>query len=62
MSIAAKLAAILEAVGAADIEALRPADRRRLADRCRQVADLADRSPAPAAGVLADLKDGRGRS
>lgn len=59
MSIAAKVAALLEALRPADIEALPPFTRRQLADRCRHLAALAEREPdAPKAGVLARLQDG----
>jgi hypothetical protein len=42
-----------------DIERLPPAERRRLADSCRYVAQLAEPRASPKEGVLADLRDGR---
>jgi hypothetical protein len=42
-----------------------PADRQLLTDQCRRVLQLADAAhaakTAPKEGVLADLRDGRGR-
>jgi hypothetical protein len=60
MTIATKVAALLEAVSSADIAGMTPVERRRFADRCRHLADLAEPKPdAPKAGVLADLRNGR---
>jgi hypothetical protein len=57
MSLAAKVLALLTSLSPADVEALPPFERRRLADLCRHVADLAERD-VPKAGVLARLHDG----
>jgi hypothetical protein len=50
----------LEGIDPADLQRLAPAERRRLADRLRHLADIADpRKPAvPPKGVLADLRNG----
>jgi hypothetical protein len=57
--IADKAVALLTALGPADLERIPPAERRRLADICRRVADLAEPRPAPpTAGVLASLRNG----
>jgi hypothetical protein len=57
-----RLEALLAAVGPADVAALSPAERRRLANGCRRVALLAVPEPEkPTAGVLGELKDGRGQ-
>jgi hypothetical protein len=55
-----KVLALLENLTTADLAQLPPAERRRLADRCRYVADLAEppRRGAGRAGVLAALGDG----
>ena len=58
MSIAAKIAAFFETLTVADVEALRPAERRRFAEWCRLWAERAEpRHEAPKAGVLLDLQD-----
>jgi hypothetical protein len=59
MPLATKVFALLTSLSPADIEALAPAERRRLADQLRHVADLAERDKsAPRAGVLARLSHG----
>ena len=57
-----KIVALLVALGPDDVKALPPAERRRLADQCRRVVNLAE----PAAGiggsrhgVLGDLDRGK---
>jgi hypothetical protein len=57
-----KIVALLIALGRDDVEALPPAERRRLADECRRVVNLAEPSPANGnrrTGVLGDLDQGR---
>jgi hypothetical protein len=63
VSIATKVFALLTSLSPADIEALPPFERRRLADMCRHVAQLAEREKEepPKAGFIAELADGRGR-
>jgi hypothetical protein len=58
MSLATKVHALLTSLSPADIQALSPFERRRLADLCRHVAEMAEHSSLPKAGVLALL--GRG--
>ena len=57
-----RIDALLAGITGADIEAMEPALRRRLAKALRRVADLADPPAKPEeakAGVLADLGGGR---
>jgi hypothetical protein len=57
-----RIDALLAGITKADIEAMEPAVRRRLAKALRRLADLADppaKPEEPKAGVLADLKDGQ---
>ncbi len=61
MSLAAKVHALLVSLSPADIAALAPVERRRLADLCRHVAAMADRAGEPKVGVLADLRNGHPR-
>lgn len=57
MPVATKAAALLSALRRADIEALSPAQRERLAQICRYVADMAaPATPEPKSGVLADVR------
>lgn len=58
IAITDKIVALLVSLSDADLEALPPAERRRLADQCRHVAKRAERK-APETGVLADLRHGR---
>ena len=59
MPLAEKVAALLEAVTPADVQALPPTARRRFAAACRHAADMAEpRQPEPKSGVLLDLKRG----
>jgi hypothetical protein len=59
MCLAARVAELLGSLTAADVDALPPVERRRFADLCRHVADLAERDEsAPKAGVLARLSQG----
>jgi|RhiMethySRZTD1v2_1073278.scaffolds.fasta_scaffold1724880_1 hypothetical protein len=60
MTIATKVAALLDTIRKQDVEALPPVERRRFADLCRYVARFAEtQSAPPKAGVLYDLKVGR---
>jgi hypothetical protein len=63
MSLAAKVFALLTSLSPADIQALPPIQRQRLADLCRHCAALAERAEPerPKAGFVAELADGRGR-
>jgi hypothetical protein len=57
-----KIVALLVALGRDDVEALPPAERRRLADQCRRVVNFAEPAPGNAAsrrGVLGDLDRGQ---
>jgi hypothetical protein len=57
-----KIVALLVALGPDDVEALPPAERRRLADQCQRVVNLADPRPAKCGqrpGVLGDLAQGQ---
>jgi hypothetical protein len=60
MSVVEKAEAIMGSLTPTDLAALPPAQRRRFADLCRHLADLAEPHPdrEPKAGVLADLKNG----
>jgi hypothetical protein len=60
MSLVEKAAAIMESLTFADLVALPPPQRRRFADLCRHLAELAERRSdwEPKAGVLADLRNG----
>jgi hypothetical protein len=61
MSVAHKIAALLNVLTREEVDAMPPAERRRFADLCRHWADFADIRPRPAvprSGVLADLKRG----
>jgi hypothetical protein len=62
IAIADKIVALIGHLSPADIEALPPAERRRLADQCRHVAKLAEEGkPQPKAGILGELRNsGRG--
>jgi hypothetical protein len=53
-----RIVAGFAALTTADVEALPPAERRRLADTCRYWAQVAEpKAPAPRSGVLAALRD-----
>jgi hypothetical protein len=57
-----KIVALLVALGPEHVEALPPAERRRLADQCRRVVNLAEPVPGKNAGrhgVLGDLDRGQ---
>jgi len=57
-----KIVALLVALRPDDVEALSPAERRRLADQCQRVVNLADPRPAKCGqrpGVLGDLDHGQ---
>jgi hypothetical protein len=60
MRIADQIAALFEGLRVADVEAMRPAERRRFADWCRHWAELAEPRviPLPKTGVLRDLNNG----
>ena len=51
-----KIVSLVVSLRREDIEALPPAERRRLADHCRWVVEAAETKPAPKPGVLTDLK------
>ena len=56
-----KIDALLAGISKANIVGMPPANRRRLAQALRHVADLADppqRPEPPRSGILADLKSG----
>jgi hypothetical protein len=59
MALITQIMALLETLTKADIEALSPVDRERLAQRLRHLAQLAER-PDPPKGVLRHLKDRNG--
>jgi hypothetical protein len=57
-----KIVALLVALGPDDVEALSPAERRRLAEQCQRVVNLAAPRPAKCGqrpGVLGDLDQGQ---
>jgi hypothetical protein len=63
MSVVEKTIALLGGLNPADLQRLPPAQRRRFADMCRHLADMAEPRTYPAvpkAGVLFDLQS-RGR-
>lgn len=64
MNIASKIAALLVVVRRQDVNALCPAERKRLADLCRFVADIAEPPPVSElkSGVLFELKHYRRQS
>jgi len=53
-----KTVALLTALTPADLVGMPPAARRRFADLCRRVAEIAEPRETPKAGVLACLRDG----
>jgi hypothetical protein len=59
MTVSEKAAALLEAIGAADLQRMSRAERQRLSNACERVDLLIGKvereSVAPKAGVLADL-------
>jgi hypothetical protein len=61
MSIASKVTALLEALRGETFGGMSPVERRHIADLCRYIADKAEPKPEPKAGVIGDLRDGRGR-
>lgn len=62
MSVAAKITGLIEALSREPdaFTTMAPAERQRLAQVCRFIADKADppRDEAPSVGVLADLRRG----
>jgi hypothetical protein len=61
MSVAAKIAALFNALTREEVDAMPPVERRRFADLCRHWADFAEIRPrevGPQSGVLADLRRG----
>jgi hypothetical protein len=71
ISIADRIVALITSMQPEAIASLPPAERRRLADHCRHVVALCDlkhktakdaqEATSPKAGVIGDLRDGRGR-
>lgn len=65
MSLAARITSLLTSLTPGQVGAMRPADRQLLTDQCRRVLQLTDAAltakATPKEGVLADLRDGRGR-
>jgi hypothetical protein len=64
MSLAQKVAALLESLTQNQVEAMSPADRQHLAGQCQRVLQLAQvnsEKPALKGGFVAELRDGRGR-
>ena len=59
MPLADRLAALLETLRPEDLAAMVPVERRRFADRCRRLAEIADRVDAPRVGVLSALREWR---
>jgi hypothetical protein len=60
IAITDKIIGLLVSLSPDDIESLRPAERRRLADHCRHAAELAEPKRAAAgAGAPIDLRAGR---
>ena len=58
MSVINKTVALLDALTPADVQALTPFERRRFADLCRHLAELAEQPDIPKAGLLSDLHRG----
>jgi hypothetical protein len=61
MPAAAKIAALMEQLTQADVEAMKPAERQRFAFLCSRFAKLASsagQKEHPASGVLARLREG----
>jgi hypothetical protein len=65
MSLATRITSLLTSLTPGQVGAMAPADRQLLTDQCRRVLQLADAGHAPKTtpkeGILADLRDGRGR-
>jgi hypothetical protein len=60
MTIATKVAALLGSIRRQDVEGLPPVERRRFADLCRHVANLAElEDTSPKAGILYELRNCR---
>jgi hypothetical protein len=60
IAVAAKIRALLNGLTTDQLDQLSPVERRKFAEICFYWAQLADRPQKAEAGVLADLKDGRG--
>jgi hypothetical protein len=58
MSVIGKTLALLDALTPADVQALSPFERRRFADLCKHLADLAERPDPPKAGFIEQLARG----
>jgi hypothetical protein len=59
MTVAGRITALVEALRRERLESLAPAERRRLVDLCRAIADKAEPTTGlPTAGVLGDLGKG----
>jgi hypothetical protein len=63
MSLANRITSLLTSLTAGQVGAMAPTDRQLLSDQCRRVLQLAEsaRPTEPKEGVLADLRDGKGR-
>jgi hypothetical protein len=61
INIADRIISLITSMQPEAIANLPPAERRRLADHCRHVVALAELKQQPKAGVISDLRDGRGR-
>jgi hypothetical protein len=61
MAAAAKIAALMEQLTAADVQNMPPAERERFAFLCARFCSIARTRPEPerTAGVLMDLRGGR---
>lgn len=64
-TLASQITSLLTSLTPGQVGAMAPADRQLLTDQCRRVLQLADAAhtakTTPKEGVLADLRDGRGR-
>jgi hypothetical protein len=61
MSLANRITSLLTSLTVGQVGAMPPTDRQLLSDQCRRVLQLAESSRTPKGGVLADLRDGKGR-
>jgi hypothetical protein len=57
MNLASRIAALLTGLTPAQIRAMAPADRQRLANECLRVLQVAMPAPEPKSGVLRDLRE-----
>jgi hypothetical protein len=58
MPIVERITALLDTLDSAELDRIRPTDRRAFAELCRHWAQLAERREAPKAGVVAELNKG----